>query len=170
MNMRQTRRNLGVSLALSLLAVQALAPTGAVAAAGPFGGMIGSWTGNGTVALDGGNTEQIRCRAQHVVQNDDNNLQQALRCASSSYKFEVNTFIDNKQGVLTGYWSELIQNVNGRVSGSANGSGVDAMLSGVGFGATFRLTQKGSEITVVITPTADTDTQVEKVSISLRKR
>jgi hypothetical protein len=167
--MLRPRRALGIFLALSLLAASGLS-SAAMAAAGPFGGMVGSWTGDGTVDLGGGNTENIRCRAQHIVQNDNNNLQQALRCASSSYKFEVNTFIDHNQGALTGYWSELIQNVNGRISGQANGSGVNAVLTGVGFGATFKLTQTGSQMQVIITPTADTDTQVEKVSISLRKR
>jgi hypothetical protein len=164
------RSSLGALLALSVFAGSALLPVGNVAAAGLFTGWVGTWTGTGKVVLDGGNTEAIRCRAQQIVQNNDNNLQQALRCASSSYKFEVNAFIDHKNGAISGYWSELIQEVNGRVSGSANGQVVNAVLKGVGFGASFQLIQSGNELQVVITPTADTDTDVKEVSISLRKR
>jgi hypothetical protein len=168
MKLHQPRRALGISLAL-LFASGLIPAQTAVAATGPFVGWVGSWSGNGEVVLESGK-ENIRCRAQHIVQNDSNNLQQALRCASSSYKFEVNTYIDHNQGAITGYWSELIQDVNGRVTGRTNGNGVDAVLNGVGFGASFKLIHSGNQLQVVITPTPDTDTDVERVSISLRKR
>src|ERR1700738_2432690 len=33
------------------------------AQSGPFAGMAGNWSGGGTVTLDDGSTERIRCRA-----------------------------------------------------------------------------------------------------------
>src|SRR6185437_5371937 len=54
---------------------------------GPFAGMAGVWSGAGTVTLDDGSTERIRCRATYAVGAGGNGLQQTLTCASDSYKF-----------------------------------------------------------------------------------
>ena len=35
------------------------------AQSGPFAGMAGNWSGAGTVILDDGSTERIRCRASY---------------------------------------------------------------------------------------------------------
>jgi len=37
------------------------------AQSGPFAGMAGNWSGGGTVTLDDGSTERIRCRASYAV-------------------------------------------------------------------------------------------------------
>ena len=36
-------------------------------AGGPFAGMAGNWSGGGTVTLDDGSRERIRCRATYQV-------------------------------------------------------------------------------------------------------
>jgi hypothetical protein len=142
---------------------------GAALADGPFGALPGSWAGNGTVQLDGGTKERMQCKAQYVVKNDDNNFQQALRCSSASYKFEVNAYVDHDAGSLSGYWSEQINNVNGGVSGSVSGNRIQAVLKGTGFAANLDINTAGSSQTVTLTPTADTDTRVQKVAITMRK-
>jgi hypothetical protein len=147
----------------------AVAVSGAAHAGGPFAGMGGAWSGTGTVSMKTGTKERIRCTAQYLVKNDDNNFQQALRCQSASYKFEVNAYVNHNGGSLSGYWTELVNNVKGGVSGKADGNHVDALLSGTGFSATLDLVTKGASQQVVIEPSADTSTQVQQVSITLRK-
>jgi len=59
------------------------------AQSGPFTGMAGNWSGGGTVTLDDGSTEKIRCRATYAVGAGGNGLNQRLLCASDSYKFDL---------------------------------------------------------------------------------
>lgn len=163
---RRGGRTPGV-VALSLAAV--LASGGMTLADGPFGALPGSWAGNGTVSLDGGTKERMQCKAQYVVKNDDNNFQQALRCSSASYKFEVNAYVDHDAGSLSGYWSEQVNNVNGGVSGNVSGSRIQAVLKGTGFAANLDISTSGASQTVTLTPSADTDTRVQKVAITMKK-
>ena len=51
--------------------------------------MAGVWSGGGTVTLDDGSTERIRCRATYAVGDGGNGLNQSLTCASDSYKFDL---------------------------------------------------------------------------------
>jgi hypothetical protein len=161
-------RRFGASMLLASAGFMGLSVE-AASAGGPFAGMGGAWSGVGTVSMKTGTKERIRCTAQYVVKNDDNNFQQALRCQSASYKFEVNAYVDHDGGSLSGYWTELVNNVKGGVSGKASGNRVNALLSGTGFSATLDLLTKGTSQQVVIEPGADTSTQVQQVSITLRK-
>jgi hypothetical protein len=158
-------RGLGLA-AVSLAAVLA---SGAALADGPFGALPGSWSGNGTVQLDGGTKERMTCRAQYIVKNDDNNFQLALRCSSASYKFEVNAYVDHDAGSLSGYWSEQVNNVNGGVSGNVSGNRIQTVLKGTGFAASLDIGTAGTSQTVTLTPTPDTDTRVQKVAITMRR-
>src|SRR4051812_9506534 len=58
---------------------------------GPFAGMAGVWSGGGTVTLDDGSSERIRCRATYAVGNGGNGLNQSLTCASDSYRFNLSS-------------------------------------------------------------------------------
>ena len=53
--------------------------------------MAGNWSGAGTVTLDDGSTERIRCRASYAVGAGGNGLNQTLICASDSYKFNLSS-------------------------------------------------------------------------------
>ena len=59
------------------------------AQSGPFAGWPAYWSGGGTVTLDDGSTERIRCRATYAVGDGGNGLNQSLTCASDSYKFDL---------------------------------------------------------------------------------
>src|SRR5689334_15075841 len=52
------------------------------AQSGPFAGLAGSWHGGGTVSLDDGSTERIRCRASYAVSGPSMEL--TLTCASDA--------------------------------------------------------------------------------------
>jgi len=155
----------GVALAaLALLlffppAVLAQGPT-------PFANFHGNWTGNGTITLSSGATERIRCRAKYKVENSDRSLQQELRCASDSYKFEVNSNIDFNAGSVYGTWMEITRNVSGAVNGTATGNRIDAQVAGGPFSAAISLTTSGNAQAVTIRPTG---TDVTAVSINLHR-
>src|ERR1700709_139756 len=65
----------------------AFAPLSAsYAQSGPFTGMAGVWSGGGTVTLDDGSTERIRCRATYAVGAEGNGLHHSLTRATHSTK------------------------------------------------------------------------------------
>lgn len=159
----------GAVLALSLAGMLGMAGGDAALASGPFAGMDGSWSGSGTVSMDSGTKERMRCTAQYLVKDNDNNLQQHLNCSSPSYDFKVNTYVDHAAGSLSGYWEELKNNVRGSVAGNAKGGRVHVVLKGAAFSAVLDLLTRGNSQSVTITPGRDTQTQVQRVAITLRK-
>src|SRR5437899_9527786 len=68
-----------------------LSVSAANAQSGPFAGFDGTWSGTGTVSLSDGSTERIRCKASYKVDGSGRALQQTLRCASDSYKFDLSS-------------------------------------------------------------------------------
>jgi hypothetical protein len=140
-------------------AVRAQSPT-------PFANFHGNWTGAGTITLTSGATERIRCRAKYVVENSDRNMQQELRCASDSYKFEVNSTIDYNAGSVYGTWMEITRNVSGAVSGTAAGNLIEARVAGGPFSAALSLTTTGNAQAVTIRPSG---TDVTMVTINLQR-
>ena len=70
------------------------------AAAGPFDGLDGVWTGNGTLTYASGTKEPLSCRVQYL-QPTATTLTQALRCASDSYNFQINANFSSTNGRLT---------------------------------------------------------------------
>ncbi len=159
-----------LATALALVGMLGMAGGNVAYAGGPFAGMDGSWAGSGTVSLDSGTKERMNCTAQYLVKDNDNNLQQHLNCTSPSYNFKVNTYVDHQGGSLSGYWEELQNNVRGSVAGSARGSSVRVVLRGSAFSATLNLVTHGNSQSVTIIPGRDTNTQVQRVAISMRKR
>ena len=124
-------RRTSAALALSL-GMLGMAAGDVAFAGGPFTGLGGSWVGSGTVAMDSGTKERMRCTAQYLVKDNDNNLQQHLNCSSPSYDFKVNTYVDHAGGSLSGYWEELKNNVRGSVDGNARGNRVHVRAAGFG--------------------------------------
>ena len=132
----------------------------------PFANFHGNWTGNGTITLTSGATERIRCRAKYKVENSARNMQQELRCASNSYKFEVNSTIDYNAGSVYGTWMEITRNVSGAVTGKAAGNRIEAQVAGGPFSAALSLTTSGNAQAVTIRPTG---TDVTAVTINLQR-
>src|SRR5476649_1183419 len=87
------------------------------AQSGPFAGLAGVWSGGGTVMLDDGSTERIRCRATYAVGGGGAGLNQSLTCASDSYRFNLASNVVSSGGSLSGTWSESSRNVNGSLEG-----------------------------------------------------
>ena len=106
-----------------------LAHAGGVRAEGPFPRLAGSWSGNGTVHLDQGKSEQISCRAYYNAKSAGADLALAIRCASSSYKIEMRATLSQQNGQVTGQWEERTFNAAGAVSGRAT-DGLNLAISG----------------------------------------
>src|SRR5882757_1723909 len=54
-------------IAVALLFAAFVPLSASHAQSGPFSGMAGVWSGGGTITLDDGSTERIRCRATYAV-------------------------------------------------------------------------------------------------------
>jgi hypothetical protein len=152
-----------VAAALTLLAVPGHAQRPEL----PFAGLAGAWNGSGTITMSNGASERIRCRAGYTVSNQGMNLQQDLRCASDSYKFDVTSSVGYDNGAIFGTWTETTRNATGSVSGRASGGNLQANIQGIGFLATLTVNTRGSSQSVAIRPQG---TDVSSVMISLARK
>lgn len=112
--------------------------------------MAGVWSGSGTVALDGGATERIRCKATYAVSGDGTGLNQALVCASDSYKFDLKSDVTARNGSLSGQWSEASRGVGGTLSGRAGNGQFDVTVTSAGFTAKLVMNTRGNKQNVTI--------------------
>ena len=165
MSSRLNGSQAGVALA-ALVLLLSVPPAVRAQSSSPFASFHGNWTGNGTITLSNGATERIRCRVKYVVENSDRNMQQELRCASDSYKFEVNSTIDYNAGSVYGTWMEITRNVSGAVTGTAAGNQIEARVAGGPFSAALSLTTTGNAQAVTIRPIG---TDVTVVTINLQR-
>ena len=69
----------------------------AAAQSPPFAGLAGSWAGSGSISLSDGSKERLRCKATYQVSDGERRLQQSLRCASDSYRFDLNSDVASQQ-------------------------------------------------------------------------
>jgi hypothetical protein len=135
------------------------------AQSGPFAGMAGVWSGGGTVTLDDGSSERIRCRATYAVGNGGNGLNQSLTCASDSYRFNLSSNVMARGGSLMGTWSESSRNISGSLEGRGGNGNFQVVASAPGFNANISLHTSGNKQTVVIR----SDSQFRGASISLTR-
>jgi len=166
------KQSLGITLTRRLifalatvLVASAWGNTGHAQSAGPFAGMAGVWSGGGTVTLDDGSTERIRCRATYAVGAGGNGLQQTLTCASDSYKFNLTSNVTAQGSAVSGSWSETSRNINGSIEGRSGGGVVQVVASAPGFSANIALTTRGNKQSVVIRA----ESQFKGASISLTR-
>lgn len=145
-------RSVSLLLRTSLIgAALGLSAPAAFAQSAPFAGMAGVWSGSGTIALEGGAKERIRCKATYAVSSEGNGLNQALLCASDSYKFELKSDVIAKSGALSGNWAETTRNVSGSLQGRAGNGQFDVTVSAPAFTAKLVMTTNGNKQNVAIT-------------------
>ena len=134
---------------------------------GPFKGLTGSWNGAGTIAVSNGSSEKIRCRASYSVTPSGDTLHQDLRCASDSYKFQVDsTAVASADGSLSGQWTELTRQVTGAVTGKITPGSINTSVHGTGFSATLSVETKGDHQSVSIRPEG---TEITSIKIDMRR-
>jgi hypothetical protein len=154
-------------LIFAALTLLALGASGSVsyAQSGPFAGMAGAWSGGGTITLDDGSNERIRCRATYAVGAGGNGLNQNLTCASDSYKFNLSSNVVAQGQAMSGTWNEATRNVGGNLEGHGTNGNFQVTASGPGFTANIALRTQGNKQSVVIR----SEGAFRSVSISLSR-
>jgi hypothetical protein len=143
--------------------VTCLAAPASHAQVGAFAGMAGNWSGGGTVMLDDGSTERIRCRAIYSVVGPTMNM--SLTCASDAYKFNLQASVVAEAGAVTGTWTESSRNIGGSIEGrGANGS-FQVVAAAAGFTSNISLRTTGNKQSVAIRA----DSQFKAANISLTR-
>ncbi|MFB9264532.1 hypothetical protein ACFFWD_15355 [Bradyrhizobium erythrophlei] len=141
----------------------ALATTAGHAQSSPFAGMAGSWSGGGTVTLDDGSSERIRCRATYQVSGPT--MKMSLTCASDAYKFNLQAAVKAEGSAITGEWSETSRNVSGDLQGRGGGGNFQVLASAPGFNANIAMHTSGNKQSVSIRA----DSQFRGANIALSK-
>src|SRR4051812_18591849 len=147
----------------------ALAFTGPAQAqnSGPFGVLAGRWEGAGTIAISNAN-ERIRCRANYRVAGGGSVLAIELRCASDSYKFELQSDVRYQNGEVRGDWSERTRGAAGMVAGRLSGDQIEVRGEGPNFAALLSLTTRGDKQSISIR--APSGSQMSEANITLNRR
>jgi len=139
-----------LKFAAATLFVAAISGSPSYAQSGPFAGMAGNWAGGGTVTLDDGSSERLRCRSTYAVGAGGNGLNLNLICASDSYKFDLKANVVSDRGALTGTWSESGRGISGNLEGRGANGDFKVVASTVGFTSNISLTTRENKQSIVI--------------------
>jgi hypothetical protein len=131
----------------------------------PFATMAGSWTGGGKIDLLNDIHERLRCRATYT-HSQGNSLNLSIRCASDNYKFELTSNVVERNGNISGQWSEAGYGVSGSLTGRVSGGRISAVAKGDSFNAALSVNTNGNKQSVTITPQA---TYIVGVQIGLSR-
>ena len=149
--------------AVATLLVAMVSGSASYAQSGPFAGMAGRWSGGGTITLDDGSSERIRCRASYQVSGPS--MDMSLTCASDAYKFNLLAAVVAQGGEVTGNWSETSRNVGGSIQGrGANGS-FQVIAQAAGFSSNISLKTTGNKQSIAMRA----DSQFRAANITLSK-
>jgi hypothetical protein len=153
-------RRLLIAAAVLFGASAATSPVHAQAG-GPYAGMAGNWGGGGTVTLDDGSRERIRCRASYAVAGVS--MTMTLTCASDAYKFQLTANVVTQGGVVSGTWSEASRGVSGNLQGRGGSGNFEVLASAGGFNANISLRTAGNKQSINMRA----DSQFRAASIAL---
>lgn len=149
-----------VAASMTLLASPGEAQTG------PFAALAGAWSGSGQILVADGNSERIRCRATYKIEGTGSALNQVLRCASDSYRFDLTTKVTASGNTVSGIWSETSRNVNGTLGGKIDGGEISALVEANGFAASFTMQTRGNKQVIAI---RSQNTDLRGVDITLTR-
>ena len=152
---------LGLTLAVTLGAQHALAM-----AASPFQKFIGAWSGAGQIVGSNGHRESIRCRAEYAEAKDGSALNQAIVCASESFKLDIKSYVEASGDSIRGYWNETARDLTGHLTGRIAEGRFEGEISAPAFTAAVSLTSNGRSQAVSIKPRGG---DVSDVRIELRR-
>jgi hypothetical protein len=150
----------GVAIVVGLLSA-----VPAPRAAGAFAFLSGSWSGSGSIRLDDGRSEALKCRAYYSPKGDET-LGLALRCASSSNKIELRAQLTATGSRVAGHWEERTFNASGTVAGHASGNNIKLAINGGGFSGSMAVTTDGKSQVISV---ATQGVALKGVSVNLRR-
>ena len=150
-------------MAAAVLFAASLTASPSHAQSGPFAGLAGTWSGGGTVTLDDGSKERIRCRATYAPAGAA--MTMTLTCASDAYKFSLSANVEDRGGAITGSWTEASRNISGSLEGRGGGGGFEVVASTAGFNANISLRTTGNKQSIGMRA----DSQFRGAAISLSR-
>ncbi|MBI5264973.1 MAG: hypothetical protein HY852_24525 [Bradyrhizobium sp.] len=150
-------------IAAAVLFLASISGSSSEAQSGPFAGMAGNWSGSGTVSLEDGSTERIRCRARYAPSGP--NMSMSLTCASDAYKFLLAADVTAEGNTITGNWTESSRNIGGTLQGRGGGGNFQVLVSAAGFNANLSLATRGNRQSVSIRA----DSQFRGANIALSR-
>ncbi|MFT4118542.1 hypothetical protein [Bradyrhizobium sp.] len=150
-------------IAAAVVFAASIASSESKAQSGPFAALAGTWNGSGTVTLDDGSTERIRCRAKYAPIGPT--MEMSLTCASDAYKFNLAANVRSEGSAITGTWSEASRNISGSLQGQGGGGNFEVVASTAGFNANIGLRTTGNKQAV----TMRADSQFRGANISLSR-
>jgi hypothetical protein len=114
--------------ALALISAAAASLPSSPASADPgLDVLAGSWSGNGTMSFESGNTESIRCNGYY---RGAGNLSVVIRCKGISSNFELRSKLESNGDKVSGSWEERTYNAAGEVSGTTSSGKLNVQFSG----------------------------------------
>ena len=119
---RKSRRAAAITSVILLVLWAGIGWQPAAAAQGPFAAFHGSWSGAGTMRING-KVERIRCQASYrPLGSSAHEIDLSLKCDSDSYKFNLGgRFRADEGNHVSGQWTEHTRNVGGIVIGNVLG-------------------------------------------------
>ena len=150
-------------LAAAVLFVSSFAASPSHAQSGPFAGLAGTWSGGGTVTLDDGSKERIRCRATYAPAGAT--MAMTLTCASDAYKFSLSANVEDRGGAITGNWTEASRNISGSLEGRGGGGNFEIVAATAGFNSNISLHTAGNKQSIGMRA----DSQFRGAAISLSR-
>jgi len=128
---------------------------------GPFAAFVGNWRGAGQVTSGDGHHERINCKATYQTSDSGVALTQSLTCASESYRFDVQSYIEATGAEVRGHWEETTRSAAGNLTGRIANGDFEGSVVGTGFTASISLRTTSSKQTVNIRPQGAEITSVE---------
>jgi hypothetical protein len=134
------------------IAMSLVGSSSAALASSPFEKFVGSWSGRGEIVGTNGHRESIRCRAQYSEAKEGSALNEAIVCASESFKLNITSYVEASGDSVQGYWNEASRDVSGHVSGHISGGRFEGEFSAPTFSAGISLITNGRTQAISIQP------------------
>jgi hypothetical protein len=135
------------------------------ASSGPLSDLHGRWSGWGSIVMNDGSAEQVKCVATYFGKGEAG-LQQNIRCASASFRIDAVANLDVKDGQVSGRWEERMHSAGGTVSGRTTQEGLNVSIRGQDFSAAMVLTASGCNQSINIAPQG---IDIQRIAIGLGK-
>jgi hypothetical protein len=136
------------------------------AAAGPIEDLAGYWTGSGSVMLEGGKTEKVKCAVTYKISDGAGDIRQSMRCASTDYTINATAALQVKGQQVSGTWEEKTYAATGQISGRYTGSSFVLSIQGANFSATMNVGLSNCKQSINIAPEG---LDVKRIAIGLGK-
>lgn len=140
------RTSLAVASCAAIVIAAVAAP--ALAVEGTFSALDGAWSGSGSVRLDNGKTERLKCKGYYNAKSG-NSLGMAINCGNAGFKINMRASLKSSGSSISGTWEEREFNQTGDVSGKQTANGFSLKFTGAISGS-MNVSMTGARQTVSI--------------------